>query len=152
MAETWNDYFDHYLEGKKIETAGAKTNAATSTTDGWEARKGTLTAKDGVFILTPDKADRPSFITKAKLKLRGPVAANITLKTAASGKGFIAWRMDGDNDFLPVNRTTFSVTASTDWQTHQLEIPATGSIIHLRVHLPVGAAEFRTLDFKSAPR
>ena len=148
MAATWNDYFDHYLEGKvKAPSVEAPANTAMET-KGWEARNGKLTAKDGLFILTPDKADKPTFITKAKLKLAGPVTAKLTLKTAATGQGAIAWRIDGDKDFFPANRRTFPLQATPDWQTHTLEIPTTGRVIHVRVHLPAGSAEFREIELK----
>lgn len=152
MAQTWTDYFDHYLEGKEIWVADAEGKAAPSATGDWEARNGTLVAKESLLILTPDKADKPSFITKAKLKIPGPVSATITLKTATTGKATIAWRVNGNKDFLPANRLNFSLEATADWQTHKLDIPATGSVIHLRLHLPAGAAEFRTLDFKPTSR
>ena len=152
MSPVWNDYFDHYLEGKPVAKPAAKTELEHSETKGWEARNGKLTAKDGLFILTPDKADKPAFITKAKLKLAGPVTAKLTLKTAATGQGAIAWRNDGDQDFLPANRLTFPLQATSDWQTHTLEIPTTARVIHVRVHLPPGGAEFRVLDFKPAAR
>jgi uncharacterized sulfatase len=152
MAATWNDYFDHYLEGKTIAPRAETPAASSSETNGWEVRNGKFTVKDGLFILTPDKVGKPSFITKAKLKFAGPVTAQLTLKTAAKGQGAIAWRLDGDKDFLPANRLTFPLQATTDWQTHNLQIPTTGRVIHLRVHLPAGAAEFRTLDFKAESR
>jgi uncharacterized sulfatase len=152
MAATWNDYFDHYLEGKTIAPRAETPAASSSETNGWEVRNGKFTVKDGLFILTPDKVGKPSFITKAKLKFAGPVTAQLTLKTAAKGQGAIAWRLDGDKDFLPANRLTFPLQATTDWQTHNLQIPTTGRVIHVRVHLPAGAAEFRTLDFKADSR
>lgn len=152
MAATWNDYFDHYLEGKTIAPRAEAPAASAAETKGWEARNGKLTVKEGLFILTPDKADKPTFITKSRLKLAGPVTAKITLKTAATGQGAIAWRLDGDKDFLPASRITFPIQGSADWQTHHLEIPATGRVIHVRVHLPAGAAEFKTLDFKAGSR
>jgi uncharacterized sulfatase len=152
MAATWNDYFDHYLEGKTIAPRAETPAASSSETNGWEVRNGKFTVKDCLFILTPDKVGKPSFITKAKLKFAGPVTAQLTLKTAAKGQGAIAWRLDGDKDFLPANRLTFPLQATTDWQTHNLQIPTTGRVIHLRVHLPAGAAEFRTLDFKAESR
>jgi uncharacterized sulfatase len=152
MAPTWNDYFDHYLEGKTIAPRAEAPTTTASETKGWEARNGKLTAKDGLLILTPDKADKPTFITKSKLKLAGPVTAQITLKTTATGQGAIAWRLNDDKDFFPANRLTFPLQTIPDWQTHTLQIPTTGRIIHVRVHLPPGAAEFRTLDFKSAPK
>jgi hypothetical protein len=149
MAPTWNDYFDHYLEGKIKAPRTEESAASASETNGWEARNGKLTAKDGLFILTPDKTDKPTFITKAKLKLPGPVTAKITLKTAATGQGAIAWRLDGDQDFLPANRLPFPLQATPDWQTHNLEIPTNGRVIHIRVHLPVGGAEFREIELNS---
>ncbi|MDP1587128.1 MAG: sulfatase-like hydrolase/transferase, partial [Prosthecobacter sp.] len=152
MAATWNDHFDHYLEAKTIAPRAETPAAAASETNGWEARNGKLTAKDVIFILTPDKADKPTFITKAKLKLTGPVTVNVTLKTAAKGQGAIAWRLDGDQDFLPANRLTFPLQATADWQTHTLDIPTTGRVIHVRVHLPAGATEFREIELKTTER
>ncbi len=150
MASTWNDYFDHYLEGKTVAPRAETPEA--SEIHGWVARNGKLTAKDGLFILTPDKADKPTFITKSKLKLAGPVAAKLTLKTTATGQGAIAWRTSDENDFLPPNRVVFSIKASNDWQTHELQIPATGRVIHVRVHLPACAAEFREIELNPRTR
>ena len=152
MASTWNDYFDHYLEGKTIAPRAEAPATTASETKGWEARSGKLTAKDDLLILTPDQANKPTFITKSKLKLAGPVTAQITLKTAATGQGAIAWRLNDDKDFLPANRLTFPLQTTSDWQSHTLQIPTTGRIIHVRVHLPPGATEFRTLDFRSASK
>jgi len=152
MAATWNEYFDHYLEGKTVARRAEKPQATASETNGWEARNGKLTSKDGILILTPDKADKATFITRSQLKLPGPVTAKLTLKTAAAGQGAIAWRMDGDKDFLPANRVTFPIQASTDWQTHEIHIPTTGRVIHVRVHLPAGAAEFQEIELKPGSR
>lgn len=148
MAKVWNDYFDYYLEGKpapKPEPEGTGTR-------GWLARGGSLIDKEGVLVLTPDKVGKGMFITRSQLKLAGPVTAKVTFKTAASGQGAFAWRMDGDKDFLPANRVPFEVKANDDWQTHEVQIPVKGRVIHVRVHLPTGPAQFRTLDFKSASR
>jgi uncharacterized sulfatase len=149
MAATWNDYFDHYLEGKTVAPRAEPPTTTASETKGWEARNGKLTAQDGLFILTPDKPDKPAFITQAKLKLSGPVTAKLTLKTAATGQGAIAWRLDGEQDFLPINRVPFAITGSADWQTHEVKIPASGRIIHLRIHLPPGAAAFQAIELIS---
>jgi arylsulfatase A-like enzyme len=152
MAPTWNDYFDFYLEGKPASKPAAKSEPDTTATRGWIARNGTLTEKDGVFILTPENAKKPAFITRSQLKLAGPVAAKITLKTSATGQGAIAWRMSDDKDFLPANRVTFELQSTSDWQTHEITLPANGRVIHVRVHVPPGPAQFRTLDFKPASR
>ena len=144
MAKVWNEYFDYYLEGKPAPKPEAD--------GGWIARGGSLIDKEGVLMLTPDKAGKGTFITRSQLRLAGPVTAKISFKTAASGQGAIAWRVDEDKDFLPTNRVPFEVKASDDWQTHEVQIPAKGRVIHVRVHLPPGPAQFRALDFKSAAR
>lgn len=150
MSPVWNDYFDFYLEGKPAPKpeAAPKTSAAR----GWLARGGSLIEKDGVLVLTPDKGGKGTFITRSQLKLTGPVTARLIFKTAVTGEGAIAWRMDGDKDFLPGNRTPFEVKASEEWQTREVQIPAKGRVIHVRVHIPAGSAEFRTIDLQPAAR
>ncbi len=149
MAAVWNDYFDFYLDGKKIEKPGA--NLATASDDatatrGWLARNGTLVAKDGALELMPEPG-KTAFITRTQLKIAGPATAKITLKSAA-GPAAIAWRMDGEKDFLPGNRADFPIAASDDWQTIEIPLPAKGTIIHVRVHLPEGKTLIREIIFK----
>jgi len=150
MSPVWNDYFDFYLEGKPAPKHEAEPN--TSATHGWLARGGSLIEKNGVLVLTPDKAGKGTFITRSQLKLAGPVTATMTFKTAVSGQGAIAWRMEGDKDFLPKNRAPFEVKASEDWQTREVQIPGKGRVIHVRLHLPAGNAEFRTIDLQPTSR
>ncbi len=156
MAATWNDYFDHYLEGKTIigppgkkGTKPAKGKAsAASPTQGWIARNGTLTEKEGILELAPEKASKGKaapFIVRSGLKLAAPALVKLTIKSPTSGPGALAWRIDGDKDFLPANRTTFPVAASDDWQTHEIKLPATKTIIHLRVYLPEGTTLIREI-------
>lgn len=152
MAATWNDYFDFYLEGKPVPSPTAKGGPDLTATRGWQARGGSLTEQEGVLVLTPDKGGKGAFITRSQLKLVGPITASITFKSAASGQGAIAWRINGDQDFLPANRTSFEVKATEDWQTKELQIPAKGRVIHVRIHLPAGTAQFRSLDLRSASR
>lgn len=151
MAATWNDYFDFYLEGKPAAKPAAKAEPDTAKTRGWMARGGSLIEKDGLLVLTPDKAAKGCFITNSQLKARPPAALHVTLKTTAQGPAAIAWRADGDKDFLPANRIPFELQSTPDWQTHTLPIPATARIIHLRVHLP-GAAEIREIEVRAKKR
>ncbi|MEQ1750887.1 MAG: sulfatase-like hydrolase/transferase, partial [Prosthecobacter sp.] len=147
MAATWNDYFDHYLEGKIIANTPGKAETGIQ---GWQARNGTLSVKDGALLLTSDKGKQAPFITHSQLKLKGPLTASLTIKTNTPGAGSIAWRMDGDNDFLPANRVAFKVSAESDWQTHEVQLPTNGKVIHLRVHLPSGSNQIRQLKLKDA--
>lgn len=152
MAPVWNDYFDFYLEGKPAPKPEANPDAAKSETQGWIARGGKLVKKDGVLVLTPEPGGKGTFITHSQLKIPGPAIVKLTLKTAASGSAAVAWRVDGDKDFLPANRASFEVKTSDDWQTHEVPIPAKGRVIHMRVHLPAGSAEFRTIEIQPASR
>ncbi|MBE7498023.1 MAG: sulfatase-like hydrolase/transferase [Verrucomicrobiaceae bacterium] len=148
MAATWNDYFDFYLEGKPAPKPSAKTEPDTAATRGWLARGGSLTAKDDILVLTPDKQSKGCFITRSQINLRPPASIHLTLKTTATGPAAIAWRNDGDKDFLPANRLPFQLQSTPDWQTHTLDLPTTARIIHVRVHLP-GAAEIREIELKA---
>jgi hypothetical protein len=44
------------------------------------------------------------------------------------------------------------VKASEDWQTREIQIPGKGRVIHVRLHLPAGNAEFRTIDLQPTSR
>jgi len=154
MASVWNEYFDHYLEGKAAPApnpkAKAKADAATGTP--WQARNGTLSEKDGILTLTAEpgaKGKSGAFLTRSGLELAAPVTVSLALKSSAPGKAAIAWRVAGDKDFLPANRVTFAVTASDDFTTHEVALPATGTVIHLRIHPSGGVTQIRNIEFKT---
>jgi uncharacterized sulfatase len=151
MSPVWNDYFDHYLEGKTVAAPAGKSAPASTAVKGWEARGGTISDREGVIVFTPEKKGRGGFLTKTKTKLAGPVKVRLELK-AAPGEGSISWRVEGDKDFLPANRIAFTVQKSDDWQVCELEIPAKGPVIHLRVQAPAGEASYRKLQFHPADR
>jgi hypothetical protein len=45
-------------------------------------------------------------------------------------------------------RVTFEVTASDDFTSHEIALPATGTVIHVRLHLPGGITKIRSIEFK----
>jgi hypothetical protein len=150
MSEVWNVYFDHYLEGKKVTPQAAKAvesggGKAAAATGGWLARNSTLTAKDGILEFIPK--GKGAFITLNQLHLSSPAAIKLTFKTGTSGGAAIAWRLKTERDFLPGNRVTFEVTGSGDWQTHEIKLPATGAIAHVRIYVPEGNCLIRDIDF-----
>ena len=147
MAATWNDYYDHYLEGKTVAAPPGKKRTEPQDTNGWLARNGTLTAKDGILTLTAEKG--AAFLVRTGLEVKGPATAKVTLKAATSGEAAFAWRTAEQKDFLPENRATFSVTASDDWATNEVPLPATGTIIHVRLHLPGGTTHVREVTITS---
>lgn len=151
MSPIWNDYFDHYLEGKVIAPPSAKEVPESSAVKGWEARGGTVTDENGVIVFAPEKKGKGGFITRSRTKLEGPVRVRLELK-ASPGTGTVSWRVEGDKDFLPANRVSFTLDASEDWQVREFGIPATAPVIHLRVQAPAGEARYRKLIFKPSDR
>jgi uncharacterized sulfatase len=153
MAPAWNQYFDHYLDGKTISSppgGKGKTTANIPKTMGWTARNGDLTGKDGILQCTSGKG--APFLVRTGLDLKGPVTAKITLKTSNSGKAGFAWRLSDQKDFLPANRKDIQVIPSDDWQTHEIQLPAAGTIIHLRLHLPAGTTQLREIHLQPASK
>jgi len=149
MASTWNDYFDHYLEGKTIANVSGKAKGEEEAgIQGWLARNGTLSVKEDSLLLTADKGKQAPFITRSQLKLKGPLTASLIIKSDTAGAGSIAWRMDGDKDFVPANRVAFKVSSDSEWQKLEVPLPAKGKVIHLRLHLPNGSAQIRQFELK----
>jgi uncharacterized sulfatase len=150
MAATWNDYFDHYLDGKAIVSSSGKAVKAKTEEgmQGWLARNGTLSQRDAVFLLTSDNKAQAPFITRSQLKLQSPLSASLIIQSDTAGAGGVAWRMEGDKDFIPANRIAFKVSAVSGWQTHEIPLPAKGKMIHLRVHFPLGRTQIQTLAIK----
>ena len=136
MAQVWNDYFDHYLEGKTIAVPSANKTRASAGIQGWQARNSILSVKDGVLVLAPDAAApknaRP-FLTNADINLPGPITATLKLHAGQAGQGTLTWRTKEQKDFLPENTVTIAWTASPDFQLLRAEIPAQGSVIHIRL-------------------
>jgi arylsulfatase A-like enzyme len=146
MAETWNNYFDFYLEGKEAGALGSKKGgkSSASPTQDWTARNGTMEKRDGLLKLTPEKG-KSLFITRSQMELRAPVTVELTLKAPRSGQASVSWRVDGDKEFLPENRVSFSAKGSDEWQTHKIVLPAEKTVIHIRVYLPDGAEWIREI-------
>jgi hypothetical protein len=82
------------------------------------------------------------------MKLAGPVKVKLEMK-GAPGSGSVSWRVEGDKDFLPANRISFTLDDSPDWQVREIVLPAAAPVIHLRVQAPGGAAHYRKLQIGS---
>jgi uncharacterized sulfatase len=118
------------LKGKEAAAAGA-------TIQGWLARNGTLSVKDGALVLTPETRARVRpFLTHSGIELIGPVTATMRARTPKGGSGSFAWRVKGQNDFIAENIVTFDWPASADWQEVKVTLPVSGTLIHLRLSPP----------------
>jgi arylsulfatase A-like enzyme len=133
---------------------GAPTES-TAATQGWVGRNCTLTTRDGALQVAAAgganaKAGKP-FLTHPGLDLPGPVTATVQLRTRTGGTVGLAWRTAEQPDFTAENHTSQNVTGSAEWQTVTLTLPSQARVIHVRLHLPGGAAtEIRRIELRGA--
>lgn len=150
MAPTWNDYFDHYLEGKIVPVPTSKQSPPLDSHQDWTARNATLTENDGVLEVIPEKGAKGKlpFITQTQLKLKTPVVAKVEMKASTAGQARFAWRTESQKDFLPENTVAVDVKTSNEWQSYSVALPTKDTIIHVRLHLPQGTTWIRDIQFE----
>ena len=103
---------------------------------GWFARNGTISARDGALLITADpKAGKNAkpFLAKTGLTLNGPVTAVIKSDAKVATSASLSWRTKEHHDFLPANLIRFSVPAGTSEQS--ITLPVDGQAIHVRLNL-----------------
>lgn len=154
MSKTWENYFDFYLDGKEVAPpakAKAKAKETPQSKSTAITRNAKNSSKKGILHVTPlPKSNQQPFLVRNQLKLKGPFTATIKIRSTHGGSTGISWRTSKEKDFTPgkANETKLEVTA--DWQTHTLEVPAKGTIVHLRVLLPKHPVEIDTIILKDA--
>lgn len=160
MSPVWLTYFDHYLEGRRVPPPGqaaSKGTPADPTGDqDWIARGGQLDRLAGVLRYRPG-ASVGGFLTRAGLNLPGPLRLRMTLtpEGEAGGNGAapgrVAWRIAGDKEFLPQRSVDFAFPtrlADGTFPPLIVDVPAEGSVIHMRIHLPNRPVEFAAIEFE----
>ena len=131
--------------------ARASAEAAPSNAQGWLARGGTLSVQAGALHLTAAGGNAArSFITYNGLKLTGPLRATVRLRTTTGGPLTLAWRTQAEPDFVAAHVARTSVAASPEWQTVEFDVPATGTVIHVRLQPPGAAVEIATITLRDA--
>lgn len=151
MSQTWEDYYDFYLDGKPAPKVRAKS-ASKNTEDriqGWLVRGGKLNVKNGELIVQPQKKgkQRP-FIVTTGIKWPKQVTAVVKMKSPQAGPAGFAWRCSGQKDFVSDQVAMFDCTQQM--KTHEVSISAVENIIHLRVLLPPGGATIESVKFQNA--
>lgn len=149
MADTWNEYFDYYLDGKPAAPLRARELVDTTSEErvqGWVVRNGSLSVKAGALQVTPDKDGKAPFLAQAGLAVEGPATLRFELTSAKGGKVAVAWRLDGQKDFTAGQNSSAPIKDALGWQTCDLPIPATGKVIHVRLMLPGGESSLRNLQ------
>lgn len=147
MSETWERYFDYYLDGKPAAPPETRSRDGSSV-NGWIARNGVIEIKQNVCqVRAAPKAKSPPFIAAAGLDLPASLTAIVRLRTDDSGSSGIAWREAGQKEFGADQVVTFDCKSSTDWQEHRVNIRAKGRVIHVRLLLPKNGADIELIEF-----
>lgn len=148
MSQTWENYYDFYLDGKPAPSPSPRRNSSSAS--GWIARNSTTEVRDGVLRIQPaGSARQRPFIACSQMKIPGPVTATMKIRASQGGVAGFAWRLDGQKDFASGQVVTADVPKSGDWQTVECELPADGVVIHVRALLPEGASEIRQINLKA---
>jgi len=136
MSETWERYFDFYLDGK----SPPPLESASEVMRGWVVRNATGTVRRRGLHLVADRSDRetarPVFLATTKVNRRGPFPVEVRLSHAEPGSFGVGWRLEGQKDFVPGQVVRKPVESSSGLADVSIEVPAEGRVIHLRVYLP----------------
>ena len=153
VGEDQKFYDDHVnMTGVKATKRPRKTadGKATTPDENWVVRNGSNEVmKDGVLRITPSGKQSP-FVAFTGLSIPGPASATASVRSEKGGKIGISWRLDGQKDFTPEQTVKQDLAASPEFQNVTVNIPAKGSIIHLRLMLPDGTTDLRRLELKDA--
>lgn len=151
MATTWNQYFDHYLDGKPAPRPSKRTGERNSPA---LTRNANNRLVDGVLQINPIPGHKQApFLVRNQIRLSGPFSASIKILSPKDGTLGISWRLEGEKDFNSGKTASLTFKGSPEWQTHTIEVPAKGTSIHLRFHLPrhqVHLGEIVMKDSKSS--
>ncbi len=145
MAETWERYFDFYLDGKPIP----KSSPSDTTFNGWVVRNGRGKQQQNRLIVSANDNQKTGFIAAAGFEVRAEdLSVVIRFKASTAGQGGVAWREKGQKDFVPEQKVSFQCSQSEKLETYTVPIPAQDSLIHLRLLLPKGVSEIASIEIK----
>ncbi len=149
MSETWERYFDFYLDGKPAP----EREKPTTNFQGWLPRNSSGELKTGQLLITPTAAAKRQrhFLAQSGVEMNGPFTAKIEI-SCGDGNIAVSWRSKGQKDFVAGQTISTKVKAVPDWQEVELEIPAEGESIHLRLHLPGGKVGLRSIELTGADK
>jgi hypothetical protein len=155
MSETWERYYDHYLDGKLAEKPTTDPNstrrADRGAVNGWLSRNGTAQIRDGVLQVRPAKSSRsPPFIVMNGLNLPKNVTVVVKLRSEQEDKASFEWRQDGQKEFPGGQVVRFDCGETADLTDHRIAINGTGKLIHIRFRLPATGADVASIEFQNA--
>ncbi len=150
VGEDQKFYDVHVIEtgitaAKNRDKSKVKMSAPAAGKD-WVARNATTEIKDGALRIVPDsKGKQRPFIAFSGLMIPGPVVVAVNIRTEKEGKIGIAWRLDGQKDFVAEQTILQDASAASDFHDVKLNVPAKGAIVHIRLMLPEGISDLRRL-------
>jgi uncharacterized sulfatase len=153
MSETWERYYDFYLDGKPAPPLRkpAKRSGKETSFEGWVARKASLAIREGALRITPSSQKGPVLVL-SKLQWPGEFTAKVQLLTEEGGSIGVAWRLEGQKDFIPKQGARVEIKGSIEWQEVSMVAPAKGKTIHLRLLLPPGASAVKSIRLERGKR
>ncbi|MDB4669710.1 sulfatase-like hydrolase/transferase [bacterium] len=135
MSPTWENYYDFYLDSKKVAPPKVrKSPHKAAPTSKATTRGATNKSTKGILQITPTGKQAP-FLVKNGVKLNGDFTATIKIRSPKGGTLGVAFRKHDEQDFGP-GRVSAPLSTTPDWQEIALKIPCDGTAIHLRFHLP----------------
>jgi hypothetical protein len=161
LSKAASDYFDFYLDGKPPTRARVKppgdnpaqdkqqrsTSAAGITP--WQLRNGEFTRTDeGLLISRSSKGRQSAFLTRNGIRLTGPVAVELTVRTETEGPITVSWRTKETPAFTSANRVDIGVEQVGKWQDLKATIANSSEIIHVRVQFPGRKVIVRNLQLR----
>ena len=107
-----------------------------------------IAQRDGQLRVTGGKGT--PFLVKNGLALDGAFKATIECQIWTRGHVRIAWREAGQKDFVKGHNVSTIVGAPRSFQTVELDVPAKGKTIHIRVHLPTGQTSIKKITLEAS--
>ncbi|MCP4171914.1 MAG: sulfatase-like hydrolase/transferase [Fuerstiella sp.] len=153
MSETWETYYDFYLDGKPAAVRSTKPAAngsgeSSAATD-WIARNSTMNiGQDSLEVRPKGPKKRQPFIVTSDLLLPAELTAIVRLRSVDAGTAGFAWREPGQKTFANDQTVTFDCPKSNEFQTHRVNIAAHGHVIHVRMLLPADGADIESIEFQ----
>ena len=150
MSETWESYFDHYLDGKAVPVPTGRANSGSATSNkafnGWLLRQGTATSSDKGLMVRPERGNRSRqpFLACNGLRIPGTSTVTVNLANDVTGDVFIEWRESGQRDF-PAGQKVKLITEDGNLRTLTRRLAAKERVIHLRLILPASGADVQDI-------